>query len=75
MLYALKKVSLELSKCLQVRLQGLSERDKLNALNEVRLLASIQHPNIVSYKEAFIDKDTLCLVMEYVEEGDLLAKI
>jgi serine/threonine protein kinase len=29
----------------------------------------------VSYKEAFIDKDTLCLVMEYVEEGDLLAKI
>lgn len=43
--YALKKVKLE----------HLSEKEKENAINEVRILASIHHPNIISYKEAFID--------------------
>lgn len=36
----------------------LSEKEKTNALNEVRILASIKHLNIVSYKEAFIDDAT-----------------
>lgn len=44
--YALKKV----------RMQKLSDKEKENALNEVRILASIRHPNIVAYKEAFIDE-------------------
>ena len=43
--YALKKV----------RMLNLSDKEKENALNEVRILASIRHPNIVAYKEAFID--------------------
>jgi NIMA (never in mitosis gene a)-related kinase len=43
--YALKKV----------RMQKLSDKEKENALNEVRILASIRHPNIVAYREAFID--------------------
>jgi NIMA (never in mitosis gene a)-related kinase 1/4/5 len=33
----------------------LSAKEKENALNEVRILASINHPNIASYKEAFFD--------------------
>ena len=32
------------------------EKDKRNALNEVRILASIDHPRIVQYKEAFFDE-------------------
>ena len=28
----------------------------MNALNEVRILASIRHPNIIGYKEVFIDE-------------------
>lgn len=35
--YALKKV----------KLQNLTEKEKQNALNEVRILASIRHPNVV----------------------------
>jgi NIMA (never in mitosis gene a)-related kinase 1/4/5 len=31
----------------------LSVKEKENALNEVRILASISHPNVVGYKEAF----------------------
>jgi NIMA (never in mitosis gene a)-related kinase len=56
---------------------SLSEREKQNALNEIRLLASIKHPNIVQYKESFIDEQSSCLymVMEYADDGDLTQKI
>ena len=44
--YALKKV----------KLLNLSEKEKQNALNEVRILASIRHPNVVMYKEVFLEE-------------------
>jgi NIMA (never in mitosis gene a)-related kinase len=55
----------------------LSEKEKENALNEVRILASINHKSIVSYHEAFIDESSqsLCIVMEYADYGDLFQKI
>ena len=34
----------------------LSEKEKENALNEVRILASIKHENICAYYQAFIDE-------------------
>ena len=54
-----------------------SEREKDNALAEVRYLASVQHPNVISYKAAFIDEPSscLCLVMEYANSGDLALRI
>ena len=66
-LYALKKV----------KLQRLKEKERENALNEVRILASIKSPFVIGYKEAFIEeKDkSLCIVMEYAEQGDLYQKI
>ncbi len=59
--------------CCQVKLGKLNEKEKENALNEVRILASIDHPNIVAYKEAFFEESTqtLCIVMEYADGGDL----
>ena len=65
--YAMKKV----------KLATLSEKEKLNALNEVRILASIKNPCIVGYKEAFFEDSplTLCIVMEYAGGGDILNKI
>ena len=65
-IYALKKVSL----------QPLNEKEKQNALNEVRILASIQHPCIIGYKEAFLDQGKyLCIVMDFANGGDLFQKI
>ena len=60
-----------------VGLKNLSEKEKDNAINEVRILASIKHSNIISYKEAFIDKssESLCIVMELVDMGDLYGQI
>lgn len=46
-----------------------------NTLNEIRILCSINHPNIVGYKEAFLVGTTLCVVMEHVGGGDLSEKI
>jgi len=44
--------------------------DKNNCLNEVRMLSKINHPNIISYKETFMEGDELCLVMEWAQKGD-----
>lgn len=46
--YALKKV----------KMNKLSDKERDNALNEVRILASIQHKSICAYHEAFIDEST-----------------
>lgn len=40
----------------QVDINDLSFKEKQNALNEVRILASINHENIIAYKEAFFDE-------------------
>jgi NIMA (never in mitosis gene a)-related kinase len=50
-IYALKKV----------KLLNLSEKEKLNALNEVRILASVKSSYVISYKEAFFDEGESCL--------------
>ena len=66
-IYALKKV----------KILNLSEKEKENALNEVRILASVKSNFVVSYKEAFFDEkdNTLCIVMEFADRGDLYQKI
>ena len=51
--YAMKQVN---PSYIQIKLQRLKEKDKKNALNEIRFLASIKHPNVVGYREAFYDE-------------------
>ena len=46
--YAMKKV----------KLASLSTKEKENALNEIRILASVNHKNVIGYKEAFFDEKT-----------------
>jgi NIMA (never in mitosis gene a)-related kinase len=60
-----------------VKVKSLDHKEVENALNEVRLLASINNPFISRYKEAFFDKDSecLCIIMEYSNDGDLLQRI
>lgn len=60
-----------------VKISQLNTKEQENALNEVRVLASISHPNIIGYKEAFFDEDTktLNIVMEFADDGDLETKI
>ena len=52
--YAMKKM----------RIMNFSEKELANCLNEVRILASIDHANVVSYKDSFYDEltKTFCIV-------------
>lgn len=54
-------------------MQKLSAKEKENALNEIRILASVQSQYIVAYKDAFYNESSgeLCIVMEYADKGDL----
>ena len=61
----------------RVKIINLPKKEKDNSFNEVRLLASLRHKNIIGYKEAFYDEksSTLNIVMEYADDGDLSSKI
>lgn len=55
-----------------IKMNGLSNRERENAVNEVRLLASLQCEQVVRYKEAFLEGSSLHVIMEFCENGDLL---
>ena len=61
----------------RVKIVKLSKKEIENSFNEVRILASLNHKNIIGYKEAFYDEksSTLNIVMEYADDGDLSTKI
>ena len=66
-IYAMKKVLIT----------KLNQKEKDNAINEIRILASINNDNIISYKDAFYDEMScnLCIVMEYADDCDLESNI
>jgi NIMA (never in mitosis gene a)-related kinase 1/4/5 len=64
-IYALKRIKLD----------SMGQKDQESALNEVRILASLAHENIIAYRDAFYEKGCLFLVLEFAEAGDLAADI
>ena len=66
-IYALKRV----------KFRKLSDKEKENALNEIRILASVKDKHVINYKEAFFDEkdSSLGIVMEYADKGDLFQAI
>lgn len=40
-------------------------------LNEINILKSLDHPNIVKYQDSFKQEDTIIVIMEFVDFGDL----
>jgi NIMA (never in mitosis gene a)-related kinase len=50
---------------------AMNAAERQDCVNEIRLLASVRHPNVVAYHEAFLDGPWLCIVMEFAPEGDL----
>ena len=60
----------------------MSQKDRENTENEVilkiqvGLLRKLRHPNIVAYKDSFLDNDQyLNIVMVHCEGGDIFNKI
>jgi len=46
-------------------------RLKDDAMREVQLLSSLNHQNIIGYRESFVEAGMLSIVMDYAEGGDL----
>lgn len=53
----------------------MDRKQKEEALNEVHVLKAMRHPYIVTYRESFMDKRCLCIVMDYADGGDMYQKI
>ena len=49
--------------------------DNLRIIDEIKILKTLDHPNIMKLYEFFIDDENYYIVSELCEEGDLLGKI
>lgn len=59
----------------QIDITGMTQKEKNDAINEVKLLSQCKHPYIISYRESFIEQGKLCIVMDYADGGDLSRRI
>ena len=62
----------------QINVEGMTEKEKQDTLNEASILEKLDHPNIIKFLEVFTSpkpKETLNIVTEYADGGDLSEKI
>ena len=55
--------------------KGLSDEDLTNLMNEVQLMQTVDHPNIVKYYETYDDVKHIYLCMELCTGGELFSQI
>ena len=61
-------------KCIDMRRMRQKERE--DSVNEIRLLSSVRHANLIRCFEAFLQSDgLLCIVTDFADNGDLEAKL
>lgn len=49
----------------EVNLARLTDKERRDALNEVDILSILNHANIITYYNHFLDEETLLIEMEY----------
>ena len=54
-----------------IHLSDLNQREIIDSVNEIRLMASLTSPYIITFYQAFYDNKRLCIVSEYSKLGDL----
>ncbi|KAK2194294.1 hypothetical protein NP493_116g01001 [Ridgeia piscesae] len=59
----------------EVDLKCLGEKERKDSQNEIDILSILNHTNVVSYYNHFLDGDTLLIEMEYANGGSLHEKI
>ncbi|CAE1157357.1 Serine/threonine-protein kinase nekl-2,Serine/threonine-protein kinase Nek8,Serine/threonine-protein kinase Nek3,Serine/threonine-protein kinase Nek1,Serine/threonine-protein kinase Nek5,Serine/threonine-protein kinase Nek2,Probable serine/threonine-protein kinase nek3,Serine/threonine-protein kinase Nek4 [Acanthosepion pharaonis] len=55
----------------EINMHDLTAAERQMALNEVKLLAMLDHPNIISYYDSFEEDGILMIEMEYADGGTL----
>lgn len=54
-----------------VRIAELSYKEQEEAINEVRILSAMDSPYVVKYYDSYLETDSLYIVMEFCNKGDL----
>ncbi len=49
--------------------------EPLEIKNEIEVLKSLSHPNIVKYYESFVANGVVSIIMEYAEQGKPAIKV
>eukprot|EP00768_Dysnectes_brevis_P005855 gnl/Dysnectes_brevis/4402_a5895_654.p1 GENE.gnl/Dysnectes_brevis/4402_a5895_654~~gnl/Dysnectes_brevis/4402_a5895_654.p1 ORF type:complete len:416 (-),score=82.81 gnl/Dysnectes_brevis/4402_a5895_654:152-1399(-) len=55
----------------EINIKYMNVREREDALNEIRILASVFHPNVIGYFEAFHENKKLYIITELAPRGDL----
>lgn len=59
-----------------IELGPMDEKEKKEAILESKILEKLNHPNIIKFREVFLEKkNRLNIVMDYADGGDLQVKI
>mmetsp|Transcript_69247 Transcript_69247/g.122511 ORF Transcript_69247/g.122511 Transcript_69247/m.122511 type:complete len:427 (+) Transcript_69247:85-1365(+) len=58
-----------------IDMSRMDSKQRKDAINEVRVLSSLKHPYIVSYRESYTENKNLAIVMDYADGGDLHQRI
>lgn len=51
----------------QIPVEQMTKEERQAALNEVKVLSMLHHPNIIEYYENFLEDKALMIVMEYAQ--------
>ncbi|GET90552.1 serine/threonine-protein kinase, putative [Leishmania tarentolae] len=54
---------------------SMTPKERRDVQNEIRILAAVNHPNIIRYHEHFEDDTLIFIIMEYADGGDLSTRI
>uniref|UniRef100_A0A0G4FQW6 non-specific serine/threonine protein kinase n=1 Tax=Chromera velia CCMP2878 TaxID=1169474 RepID=A0A0G4FQW6_9ALVE len=58
-----------------IDISRMNQKEKKEAMQEAKLLATLKHPYIVAFRESWVEGGQLCIVMDYAEAGDLYGRI
>lgn len=60
----------------QIDIRSMNPPEKEETVKEALILRSLEHPNIIHFRDAYTTKrGKLCIVMDYADGGDLQSRI
>eukprot|EP00052_Salpingoeca_macrocollata_P026348 m.244395 g.244395 ORF g.244395 m.244395 type:complete len:826 (-) comp22560_c0_seq4:484-2961(-) len=59
----------------QIQIEGMNDNEIKDVKNEIDILSTLHHPNIIRMTRSFLTPELANIVMDYADKGDLLGAI